>query len=162
MKTEGGEIIQKTITGLTEIIEAHYQVNSKPLAENEPVFFLFPCFFTGKEGWGEWMFASEDTATASQGFTLDFFLEMSRLGSISIHVTCQDNALSGEFRVSKHGVSGHVEEHLPELQTILQNIGYHPVSLKCREYDHDIYQELQKKITSHAGLHKFALVDVKA
>lgn len=161
LKTAGVEIFQKTIDDLTKTIEVHQQVNSKILSENEPVFFLFPCFFEGKEGWGEWMYSSESSSTSDQGFTLDFYLEMSRLESISIHLVCKENGLSGEFRTSKEGIRDHVNNNLPELQEILENIGYHPVSLTCRQSDHNNPQELQKKISSQAGLHRFALIDVR-
>lgn len=111
---------------------------------------------------GRMVFSMNEGADMEKGFSLDFFLDMSRLGPVSFHLQSHGSGLRGEFRISRGGARSHIEKQLPELKNILGNLGYHPVSLVCTDSDHATPQEIKKKVISLAGLQKFALIDIKA
>lgn len=153
---------QTALEDAVKTVEMHQQLNTRAPSPTEPMFYLFPCFFTGDESWGEWFFSMDEDADMGKGFSLDFFLDMSRLGPVSFHLQSHGSELYGEFRISRGGVRSHIEKQLPELKNILGNLGYQPVSLVCTDSDHTTAQEIKKKVVSLAGLQKFALIDIKA
>jgi hypothetical protein len=154
--------LQTTLDDAVKTVEMHQQLNARAPSPNESMFYLFPCFFAGDESWGEWFFSMNEGDDVEKGFSLDFFLEMSRLGPVSFHLQSHESGLRGEFRVSRPSARSHIEKELPELKNILGNLGYHSISLVCTDSDHTTPQEIRKKVVSLAGLQKFALIDIKA
>jgi len=154
--------LQTTLEDAVKTVEIHQQLNTRAPSPSESMFYLFPCFFAGDESWGEWFFSMNEGDDEEKGFSLDFFLEMSRLGPVSFHLQSYESGLRGEFRASRAGARSHIEKELPELKNILGNLGYHSISLVCIDSDHTTPQEIRKKVVSLAGLHKFALIDIKA
>ncbi len=154
--------LQTALEDAVKTVEMHQQLNTRAPSPNESMFYLFPCFFAGDESWGEWVFSMDDGADMEKGFSLDFFLDMSRLGPVSFHLQSHGSGLRGEFRISRGGARTHIENQLPELKNILGNLGYHPVSLVCKDSEHTTPQEIKNKVVSLAGLQKFALIDIKA
>ena len=143
--------------------EMHQQLNSSRASlPGEAPFYLFPCFFAREESWGEWIFSLREESGPEKEFSLDFYLEMSRMGPISFHLESRDTSMRGEFRMGGEEVRIHMEKQLPELKRILGNLGYDPVLLRCLVSEHNTPEEIKKKLTSKAGLHTFSLLDVTA
>lgn len=152
---------QEVVEDTSKTAEIHQQLNSRASFSGDPAYYLFPCFFAGDESWGEWFFSLNDDSGPEKGFSLDFFLEMSRLGPISLHLESQEKSLRGEFQIVGEDVRSHIEKQLPELKKILGNLGYSPVLLSCLTSRHNTPEEIKKKLASQTGLPRFSLIDVK-
>ncbi|MFZ5760622.1 MAG: hypothetical protein ACOY32_13475 [Thermodesulfobacteriota bacterium] len=143
------------------ILTAHQEVNSQPPQPGNQNFFLFPCFFTGSEGWGEWLFSQEKAdAQGSLSYSVSFFLEMSALGPLSIHVSVRDAAISGELCPGSEKACRFISERLPELNGALADLGYRPVALSCRLQAKALVAQLAEKLEQKASLERFSLVDL--
>ncbi len=167
-KSEAGTLSNveesKGLVRLLKLFEAFGQLNTQPVGQDQQNFLLFPCFFSGTNGWGEWLFSlnkEEGGDTDSgQAYGLSFFLDLSNLGELHLQVHLRDNALQGVFSVLDEGVSGHVSENLEELARALENLGFHPVNLSCQLDQAANLQKLKEEIAKFAGKKSFSLVDV--
>lgn len=147
---------------LAKSIASHQEINSQPPTPNNPNFFLFPCFFAGESGWGEWMF-SRETAGRDKGrqhYTLAFFLEMSKLGPLSLQVTLQETTVQGEFTLQSEKARDHITAHLAELVDLLQKHGYQPVTFSCRTSPDTSLHLFKETLENKVGIKKFSLLDI--
>ncbi len=152
------------IKALSRLLEAHQQINAQP-AGNQPDFLLFPCFFTGEAGWGEWLFSMETGGGEDAGeppCAIDFFLRMSRLGDVRLKVLLQGEGLRGDFLVGEETVRSHLADAIPELTAILTGHGFQPVALTARRSAENLLHAFRKELETKARLRPFALVDLTA
>lgn len=152
---------------LSRMVEMHCRVNSQPVSSDQTPFFLFPCFFSGEAGWGEWIFSmdqEDDPGDRQQQeqYTLSFFLDMSRIGEVRLKVTLAGKALQGEFSMAGETAVSHMEKHLPNLTQILEKMGFGPVTFSCRVAKTGMFQEFRAALQESAGLESFSILDVKA
>ncbi len=146
---------------LVRILTAHQEVNSQPPQPGHQNFFLFPCFFTGSEGWGEWLFSPEKADDqGNPAYSVSFFLEMSALGPLAIHVSVRGAAISGELCPGSEKAQRFISERLPELSGALADLGYRPVALSCRRQAKALVAQLAEKLEQKASLERFSLVDL--
>lgn len=147
---------------LTRLMTAHQEVNSQPPQGSNQNFYLFPCFFAGNTGWGEWLLALERDAAQKDkdSFSLSFFLDMSGIGPLAIHAAVADTAISGEFCLQSEKALQHIAANVPELRRILESRGYQPVAFSCRLDSNNIVSQLKDKLEQKASLHRFSLIDI--
>ncbi len=147
---------------LSKSITTHQEINSQPQAQSNPNLFLFPCFFAGESGWGEWLFSREnmDEEEGKEQYTIAFFLEMSRLGPLTLQATLTDKMLQGSFTLQTEKARNHVDKQIPELIHILEKQGYHPVSFSCRTSTDSTVQKLKEALEEKVGIKRFSLLDI--
>jgi hypothetical protein len=153
----------KGLGRVLKFFEAFAQVNNQPLAPDQQNFLLFPCFFSGASGWGQWLFSftqKEEQADSRQTYGLSFFLELSNLGELHLQVNLRGKALQGVFSVHDAAVSKHMAKNLGGLSRTLKNLGFHPVNLSCQMAQVANMQKLKEKLVELTEAEAFALVDL--
>lgn len=149
------------------LLELQGELNGLPASAQQAQFLLFPCVFAMGAGVGQWLFSldrEEDQAAAgeSRGYTLSFFLEMSRLGEVQIQIRVKGQALQGECIVNTEAVREHLASQLTELEALLGKLGYGPVHFSCRVAKAGMLESLKTGIEAAAQLDSVRIVDVKA
>lgn len=154
--------LQPAAGKIVKILAAHQEINSQPPQTTDQNFFLFPCFFAGNAGWGEWIFSMEKEADPGGGehYSLSFFLEMSRLGPLALQATITGRTITGQFLLASDQARSHVADHVKELVHILEKQGYHPVSFTCRINKANIVSQLKDALEEKATIRRFSLLDV--
>lgn len=152
---------------LAALLTAQHHLNSHPPQPNHQVFLLFPCFFAGGQGWGEWMFSFEeqenrDGQAHGDSYSLSFFLEMSRMGGLHLQARVSGKAVQGIFSVTSEATRRHLESSLPELQEILEALGYAPVALSSLVSRKNTLQRLKQELAEKARLRSVNIVDITA
>lgn len=149
----------------SRMLDSFQTVNSQPFSSDQNSFFLFPCFFSGGESWGQWMFSldeKKERASADQAcYALHFFLEMSRLGEVHLKLNGSAKVLQGDFYLADSAVLNHIEEKLPELSLALQKLGYGLVRFRCHIQEENLLHELREVLQEKAQLKTFAMVDLR-
>ena len=155
-------VLDQGMEKLVKILAAHQQINSQPPQKTDQNFLLFPCFFTGNAGWGEWIFSMEKEADQGRGerYSLSFFLDMSRLGPLALQATIADKTITGQFLLASEKARSHVEENVQELVHLLGKQGYHPVGFTCRVSKENIVSQLKEALEEKAAIRRFSLLDV--
>jgi hypothetical protein len=154
--------LKPTADKMAKIMAAHQEINSQPAQGNSQNFFLFPCFFAGESGWGEWLFSLEQAqAPGKDGqYSLSFFLEMSRLGALVLQATIDGKKITGAFQLETKEAREHLEANVPELVHILEERGYSPVSFVCRLKSENVFRQLKAALEEKADIKRFSLLDV--
>ena len=153
--------VAQTAERLTKLMTAHQEINSQPAGPGTDNFLLFPCFFSADSGWGEWLFSMEkERESQEEHYSLAFFLQMSKLGPVSLKATISDKEIRGEFLLETDRARAHFSSHVPELSSILENLGYKPVSFSCRTNPANIMQQLKETLEEKAAIKRFSLLDV--
>lgn len=154
--------LQPAAEKLVKILAAHQEINSQPPQTTDQNFLLFPCFFAGNAGWGEWIFSMGKEADPAGGehYNLSFFLEMSRLGPLALQATIAGRTITGQFLLASDQARSHVEDNVQELVHILEKQGYHPVSFTCRLNKANIVSQLKEALEEKAAIKRFSLLDV--
>ncbi len=157
------------VAALSKLFDAHAQLNNLvQSSQQNQGLFLFPCFFAGASGWGEWLFSftkEEGGAEDAQppGYGISFYLTMSRLGDLHLQLAGKGKALQGVFSLPSREAATHVNANLDQLLPILERL-YKPVTLSCRCESvnnlHMIKDDLSRKVGMSGDL--FTLVDVTA
>lgn len=145
---------------LTALVASNQQVP----AQHQPLFWLFPCFFAMGEGAGSWLMqtAAEEGPAGEAGYTLAFFLEMSRLGEVQLQMTVQGEEVRGSFHLADEAAVAHLRQELPELRGRLAGLGYRVGEFSCRPTRTPLLQGLKQALEEAAGLAPTRLLDVKA
>ncbi|MDH3392666.1 MAG: hypothetical protein OEL66_01570 [Desulfobulbaceae bacterium] len=150
---------------MAKFLDAHQQLNAHH-AGKPPDFLLFPCFFAGNAGWGEWMFQMEEENGKGEEkqttCSIDFFLQMSQLGDIRLKVFLKDSTIRGDFFVGTDSARTHLNKTLPQLVTILEGHDYHPVSLTVHPSAENLFHSFKRELEEKTNLKPFALIDVTA
>ena len=149
------------------LLELQSELNALPASAQQAQFLLFPCVFAMGAGVGQWLFSldrDEDQAAAEgeRGYTLSFFLEMSRLGEVQIQLRVKGQTLQGECVVSTEAARDHLATQLGELEALLGKLGYRPVHFSCRVAKASMLESLKTGIEAAAQLDSVRIVDVKA
>ncbi len=150
---------------LATLLELQRELNALPSPANQSLFLLFPCLFAMGAGVGQWLFtldSERERGAGGPGYTLSFFLEMSRLGEVQVQVTVRGDSLAGEFIVGSESAQGHLEAQLPALVEPLESLGYRPISLSCRLGKTGLLEPLKKGIEQALKLEAVRLVDLTA
>lgn len=152
---------------LGALLELQGELNALPASAQERQFLLFPCFFAMGAGAGQWLFAldrEEDQAATGvdRGYTLSFFLEMSRLGELQIQLGVKGRTLQGECVVNTEETREYLAPQLVELEELLVGLGYGPVHFSCRVARSGLLESLKTSLEAAAQLDSIRLVDVKA
>lgn len=167
VQKESDPVMQK----LAQLLESHQGLN-RPL---EPAggavhndFYLFPCFFAGNSGFGEWLFsfdrqgghgaADEENAP---GQRLSFYLVMSELGDLHLDLSLREAAIQGTFSLASPEAASHFAAHLPLLEAALQQF-CETVSLTCSHSQLSTLQKIKDDLSARAGMQDFVLLDVTA
>jgi len=151
---------------LTKLLEAHAAVNQQPTTTGGGDYVIFPVFFAGQAGRGEWLFTFDQNEGDSMeeeqqvAATISFYLSMSRLGDTHLSLTLFRNRLTGTFTLTTPEAAAHVRQHLPQLIEALERVGG-PSTITCRSAPFDCVKTLKEELTAKAGLQQFALLDVK-
>ncbi len=141
------------------------QVNETPVPSNQQNFLLFPCFFSGNAGWGEWLFSldrEEKEASRPPAYSLEFFLAMSQLGDVHIRLQLQDRSIGGEVGVESEEIFSFLEKELPILVHAIEGLDFRPVHIQIRQSNNSHLQNLKEALESKADLHSSALFHVTA
>ncbi|MFA6284225.1 MAG: flagellar hook-length control protein FliK [Desulfurivibrionaceae bacterium] len=149
------------------LLELQGELNGQPASAQQAQFLLFPCVFAMGAGAGQWLFSldrDEDQAATGEerGYTLSFFLEMSRLGEVQIQLRVKDQALQGECVVNTEAVQEQLAPQLGELEELLGKLGYGPVHFSCRVAKASMLESLKTGIETAAQLGSVRIVDLKA
>ncbi|MFP3982584.1 MAG: flagellar hook-length control protein FliK [Desulfurivibrionaceae bacterium] len=153
--------LRKLLTEGIDLLDRHQQINASPQVRDDSPFLLFPCFFKKEEGWGEWMFTKTPQAGSGEdSFELNFFLDLSGLGPLSLHISCTGQELHGRFNLSDQQIVDYLKTRTPELKQLLQNQGYQTVSFQCVLSRKKVLIELKESLVRQAGLHRFSLIDI--
>ncbi|NOX25321.1 MAG: flagellar hook-length control protein FliK [Deltaproteobacteria bacterium] len=172
---------------LARILEAHGRINSgrvddsapthkpgspdvalpgQPVRQSPNNFLLFPVFFQGNNGWGEWLFSFEGQNSKDQdkdgGYGLSFYLTMSRLGDVHLDLRRQGQNLRGVFSLSNKGAADFLRAHLPELQEILSPL-FKQTNLQCVSRETNLMCRLKDDLIDKTSLgnRPMALLDLK-
>ena len=145
-----------------KILAAHQEINSLPPQADSQNFLLFPCFFAGETGWGEWLFSleQEHAPDKEEQYSLSFFLEMSSLGAMSLQATIAGRKIAGAFQLETDKARDHLAASVPELVHILEKQGFSPVSFGCGVKSENIFQQLKEALQEKADIKRFSLLDV--
>lgn len=151
---------------LGRVLAAAAKMNSQPSTGGDR-FLLFPCLLAGGAGWGEWLFTSEDSGgeaagAEEAGYTLSFFLHLSRLGELHLQLAVRGEAVRGTFATANAKARRHLEGHLPELAGLFKRLGFEKVNLSCRPARGHLLHELRESLHRRAGSAPLALVDLQA
>lgn len=149
------------------LLELQDELNTLPASARQTQFLLFPCVFALGAGVGQWLFSldrgDEQAVTgADRGYTLSFFLEMSRLGEVQIQLRAKGKTLQGECVVSTEAVREHLAPQLVELEGLLGKLGYEPVHFSCRVAKAGMLESLKAGLEAAAHLDSVRIVDVTA
>lgn len=158
-----GSAVQK----LGLLLELQKELNGQPASPQQAQFLLFPCLFAMGAGVGQWLFTldrGEDQAATGEdrGYTLSFFLEMSRLGELQIQLRVKGQSLQGECVVGTEAVHEYLAPQLGELEELLGKLGYDTVHFSCRVAKGTMLESLKAAIETAAQLDKVRIVDVTA
>lgn len=158
LKPQPNAAADKTV----KILAAHQEINSLPPPADGRNFLLFPCFFTGASGWGEWLFSleQEEGPGKEERYSLSFFLEMSSLGAMSLQATIAGRKITGAFQLETEKAKAHLAASVPELVHILEGQGYSPVSFACGVKSENIFRQLKEALEEKAVIKRFSLLDV--
>lgn len=161
--------LESAIPVLSKVFDSHAQLNSlsQTVPQNQGLF-LFPCFFYGASGWGEWLFSFDKqeksgNSKAPTGYGISFYLAMSRLGDLHLQLQTKGSSLQGAFSLASQEAAQHVRESLGQLLPVLERM-YNPVTISCQYRPVKILQKLKEDLSNKVGLEKesFALVDLTA
>ena len=149
------------------LLELQGELNALPASAQQAQFLLFPCLFTMGAGVGQWLFTldrgEDQTATGEdRGYTLSFFLEMSRLGEVQIQLRVKGQTLQGECVVNTEAVREHLAPQLAELEALLGKLGYESVHFSCRVAKASMLESLKTGIEAAAQLDSVRIVDLEA
>lgn len=166
----GGILGKSSATALQKLgllLDLQGELNALPASAQQAGFLLFPCFFAMGAGAGQWLFAldrDEDQGAAGEerGYSLSFFLEMSRLGEMQIQIRVKGKSLQGECVVNREAVREHLASQLAELEELLGKLGYEPVYFSCRVARASMLESLKVSMEAAAQLDSVRIVDVKA
>jgi hypothetical protein len=149
------------------LLELQGELNGLPASAQQSQFLLFPCLFALGAGVGQWLFSldrEEEQAAAGEerGYTLSFFLEMSRLGEVRIQLRVKGQILQGECVVTSEAVREHLAPQLGELEGLLGKLGYDTVRFSCRVAKGSMLESLKSGLETAAQLDSVRIVDLKA
>lgn len=149
------------------LLELQGELNGLPASAQQSQFLLFPCLFALGAGVGQWLFSldrEEEQAAAGEerGYTLSFFLEMSRLGEVRIQLRVKGQILQGECVVTSEAVREHLAPQLGELEGLLGKLGYDTVRFSCRVAKGSMLESLKSGIETAAQLDSVRIVDLEA
>jgi len=172
---------------LSKILEAHGRINNsraeessqthkpgspdmalpgQPVRQSPNNFLLFPVFFQGSNGWGEWLFSFEGQSSKGgekeDGYGLSFYLTMSRLGDVHLDLRSEGRNLRGVFSLSDKGAADFLRAHLPELQEVLTPL-FQQTNLQCVNRETNLMRRLKDDLIdkNHSGNSPMALLDLK-
>ena len=154
---------------LVRLLDAHSQLTSSQPQEGAAKteqYLLFPSFFAGESGWGEWLFSFDSDQRGSEqesqiNYNISFYLSMSQLGDVHLKLHQKEGALSGVFSFETKEAADHVRKNLPELVGHLEEL-FAPVNLNCVCSEKLILQQLKEDLSAKSGVNNFALLDVTA
>src|SRR3989339_1066485 len=149
------------------LLELQGELNALPASTQQAQFLLFPCLFAMGAGVGQWLFTldrGEDQAAAGggRGYSLSFFLEMSRMGEVQIQLRIKGQTLQGECLVNSEEVQEHLAPQLGELEELLGKLGYGAVHFSCRVAKVGMLESLKTAIEMAAQLDSVRIVDLQA
>ena len=149
------------------LLELQDDFNALPASARQAQFLLFPCAFAMGAGVGQWLVSldrGEDQAATGEdrGYTLSFFLEMSRLGEIQIQLRAKGKTLQGECVVSNEEVREYLALQLVELEELLGKLGYESVHFFCRVARVSMLESLKVGLETAAQLGNVRIVDLTA
>lgn len=157
---KGGDLAR-----LGTFLEQLAHLNAQPSSHDQSLFFLFPCFFSGAAGWGEWLVSLDDGRASNDKaptMALEFFLEMSSLGDVHLRFTVAGQGVQGEIDLANEEIRDHVEAMLPELTAALEKMGHGPLTIRCRTAPRSHLQHLKEAMTDKARLRDATLFHITA
>jgi hypothetical protein len=149
---------------MADYLEIIQDLNQQQAPANQGNLFIYPCFFAGESGWGQWMFNADQNQGKEgiKNYQLNFYLEMSKIGELHCQLQVTAKSIQGGFFCASEEISRHFNQSLANLKEILTGLGYQQVNLSCRATDTSLLQKLQKKLEEKAGKAAVAIIDIKA
>ncbi len=160
-------LVESDIAALKKMagyLKTIHELNQQPGPANQENLLLYPCFFAGENGWGQWMFNAERgvSADSAKNYQLNFFLEMSRIGELHCRLAVAARNIQGCFFCASEEVSSHFSGTLPQLRKILTGLGYQRIALSSQAATPSLRQRLKTKLEEKVGKAAVAIVDIKA
>lgn len=129
-----------------------------------PPFLIFPCFFTGDAGWGQWLFSLPEKkrpTNTSETCSIDMFLAMSNLGDV--HVSLQLGAPVGKGILSLPTPEAvhHIDGLLADLTDRCKALGL-PLDLSCRQATIPPLNTMKERLEQATGHKTLSLIDITA
>jgi len=155
----------ESLERLAGFLKSMGSVNEAPVSSDQEDFLLFPCFFCGEAGWGEWMFSLDrerEESSKSPSYSLEFFLTMSHLGDVHIKTQLQDRTVRGEVGVGSDEVLSFLEKELPHLVEAIEALDFGPVQIQCCHSKKTHLQNVKETLEAKAGLQSSAIFHVTA
>ena len=153
---------------LVSFFESHAHFNSQAAqAADQDNLFLFPCFFAGDTGIGEWLFSfnyddgQDDDMGKGAGYNISFYLQMTNLGDVHLKLHMGESALDGVVTLGSEAAAVHVNDNLHQLTSVLEKM-YGQVYFSCRYLSKSCFQQFKDDIIAKSELESFTLVDLKA
>lgn len=145
------------------MMEAFTSLNEQPSAPNQSPFWLIPCFFAMDSGAGSWLLSRDDGAEegSEEKGSISFFLEMSRLGELQLHLKRKGERLKGEFLLADTRAAKYLSGRLGELHSRLEELGFQ-AELSCRKGGEPLLPSLKNALEKAAGTNCRKLIDIKA
>jgi len=155
------------LTQLGRLLDLGAEVNRQALLQDNPRLLVFPLFYAGNAGWGEWLLRFEDHEACPDGsrsskISLDFFLNMSNLGQLQLSLQLADKNLQGVFLLQDRRAADYLQGHLQELKDRLEKIGYSVPSLSCVVMRQSNQAALKSVIEECSNISNLSLIDLKA
>lgn len=135
------EEVRAVMRDLLHLIEG-YQATTLLLSSKGENIFLLPVWFDQGMGWGECQLSidkekagdeSKAEAERKPSWEAKFFLMMSYLGMINVHVRAFGKEIRCVFQVEETGKQEFISQELKELTSKLHAIGYSALLMECRE-----------------------------
>jgi hypothetical protein len=159
--TEKGGLVK--LKQFVQLIETIQQINSSAKED----MFIFPCLFEQNAGAGQWIFSSDKDedgkeADSSQPYSVDFFLNMSKLGDIHLQTEVSNDNVKGIIWVSDEKIQKYLQNLLPELSELLANTGFGSVNFSCRYSKNHMIQDLKSTLEEKSGIRPSGMINVRA
>ncbi|NOX24673.1 MAG: hypothetical protein GXP59_00855 [Deltaproteobacteria bacterium] len=166
---QASQTAENAVSTLQNLFGAHAQLNSlAPVSQQGQNLFLYPCFFAGTSGWGEWLFSfnrqeGRGSDSSLPEYAVSFYLTMSRLGEMHLQLSGQGKELRGRFTMASRAAAAHVSAHLAQLLPTLERL-YQPVTLSCRYESVNNLQKIKTDLAHKTGTSAdlFTLVNLTA
>jgi len=160
-----GATLKEELTQLLKVFQGMQNINQQSGGHEQPDIFLYPCFFAGEAGWGEWFSAfhnkkGQQAEGENDAYTLAFYLKMSSLGDLSLQLTMQSDSLTGQFQFESESKKEYVQSRLPDLVNSLRDYGLNRVSFSCQVAKNNVKQTWLNALADCAHLKELSVLDI--
>jgi len=162
-----GESIRSGVLRFVELLQTMSSLNAHNAADPFSSFYIFPCWFGNGTGWGEWLFSMDEgvrdeSSQKGYKYTLNFYLNMSRIGPMHLVVKVAETALDGSFSSADQEVLDYVEQNVAELCEAMKKLGFAPVHFSCRHAQDPLLPQLVAALQEQGKVDNLRFLDLTA